>query len=162
VKGVGEGRRLGVSTVDAARPVPAPTGYRLLSIVLALELVWLLLVAASLVFLAAHLGADADEITGGPNSRRMLLLTVPPLTVGLGLAVIGARRALERRVAAPECSLRATLRLSLGLTAVANVVLMVSILTSLYHAHATWVLVGLALAAGLGLVAAACARAAHQ
>jgi hypothetical protein len=159
---VAEGRGR-VPTVAPARTVPATTGYyRLLSVVLALELVWLLLVAASLVFLAAHLGPDADEITGGPNSRRMLLLTVPPLTVGLGLAIIGARQGLDRRIDAPGSLLATPLRLCLGLTALANGVIVVSLLTSLYHARTTWFVVGLAIASALGVVAIGCGRAARE
>jgi hypothetical protein len=141
--------------------VPAPTGHRLLSVVLALELVWLLLVAASLVFLAAHLGPDADEITGGPNSRRMLLWTVPPLTVGLGLAIIGARQALDRRTGSAGSPLAVPRKLCLGLTAVANAAVVASILTSLYHARTTWVVVGLTLGSAFGVVAVGCGRAAR-
>jgi hypothetical protein len=141
--------------------MPSATGNRLLSVVLALELVWLLLVAVSLVFLAAHLGPDADEITGGPDSRRMLLWTVPPLTVGLGLAIIGARQALGRRIEAPASPLAVPLRLCLGLAALANAVVVASILTSLYHARTTWVVVGLALASAFGVVTFGCGRAAR-
>jgi hypothetical protein len=141
-----------------APQVPATTGHRLLSVFLTLELVWLLLVAASLVFLAAHLSGDPDDITGGPASRRMLLLTVPPFTVGLGLALIGARQAVERRGASLSPPLRPRLQVCLWLTAAANAAIVVSILTSLYHARATWVVVGLMLAVGLSLVAASCIR----
>jgi hypothetical protein len=155
---VAEGRGW-VPTVAPARTVPATTGYRLLSVALALELVWLLLVASSLVFLAAHLGADADEITGGPSSRRMLLWTVPPLTVALGLAIIGARQGLDRRVESPGSPLAAPVRLGLALTALANAAVVVSILTSLYHARTTWVVVGLALGSAFGVVAVGCGRA---
>jgi hypothetical protein len=88
----------------------------------------------------------------------MLLLTVPPFTVGLGLALIGARQAVERRGASLSPPLRPRLQVCLWLTAAANAAIVVSILTSLYHARATWVVVGLMLAVGLSLVAASCIR----
>ncbi len=137
------------------------TGLRLLSAVLLLELIWLLLVAASLVFLAAHLGGGTDELTGDAVSRRLLLLTVPLMTVALGLALIGARQAIEHRAAAPDASLSAGRRVALGIAALANAVLVASIAISLYHARTTWVVVGLALAAALATVAVSCVRAAR-
>ena len=137
---------------------PAPTRLRALSAVLALELVWVLVITAVVVFLAAHLGNDADDFPADPTARRLLLVLLPPLAVVLGLALIGARRAVERRAVMPVEQLGSTQRLALWLAAVANGAVVVSILTSLYHAHMTWVVVGLLLAAGLSLVAAACVR----
>src|SRR5580765_2837365 len=70
--------QLRVAAPDAA---PATTALRLLSAVLLLEVIWLLLVASALMFLAAHLGSGTDELTGDAVSRRLLLVTVPPITV---------------------------------------------------------------------------------
>jgi hypothetical protein len=145
-------------TVGPAREGPAPTRSRALSVVLALELVWLLLVAASVVFLAAHLGPGSEHITGHGASRRVLLLAVLPLTLVVGFALIGARQAVDRSAAAPSVALSPRLRLCLWLAAAANGAVVVSIATSLYHARTTWVVVGLLLAAGLSLVAALCVR----
>ena len=139
----------------------APTALRVLSAVLLLELIWLLLVASSLVFLAAHLGGGTDEITGDAVSRRMLLLSVPPATVGLGLALIGARQAVEHRAASPSAPLSSTLRIALWVSALANTAIVVSIGISLYHARTTWILVGLGLAAALTAVTVACVRTAR-
>jgi nitrate reductase gamma subunit len=84
------------------------------------------------------------------------------LAIVMGLALIGARRAIDRRTASPSTPLDPMRRTALWLTAAANVAVVVSILTSLYHAHTTWIVVGLLLAAGLSLVAVACVRAARQ
>ena len=138
------------------------TSARVLSAVLVLELLWLVLVAASVVFLAAYLSGDADEFPADPVARRFVLLVVPPLAVAFGLALIGARRAIDRRTASPTGPLDSMRRTALWLTAVANAAVVVSILTSLYHAHATWIVVGLVLAAGLSVVALACVRAARN
>jgi len=137
-------------------------GLRLLSAVLALELLWLLLVAASIVFLAAHLGPGAEEFTGDATVRGVLLMAAPPVAIVFGLGLIGARQALEHFAAAPHAPLRPVLRGALWLTAVANGVVVISILTSLYHAHPTWLVVGLLLAAGLAAVGWACARVARH
>jgi len=135
---------------------------RVLSAVLAFELLWLLLVTASVVFLAAHLGADADDFPADPNLRRLLLLGLPPLAVLLGLALIGARQAVDRRAGNADETLDSRRRLALWVSAAANVAVIVSIVSSLYHAHMTWVVVGLLLATGLALVAWACVRTARQ
>jgi uncharacterized protein YqgC (DUF456 family) len=58
----------------------------------------------------------------------------------------------------PVERLGSMLRLSLWLAAVANGAVVVSILTSLYHARMTWMVVGLVLAVGLTVVAIACVR----
>ena len=138
-----------------------PATQRLLSAVLVLELVWLLLVAASVVFLTAHLTGSSEDIAGSPVPRRTLLLAVPALAVGLGFALIGARQAVDRRVTPPAEGLSGVLRACLWLTAAANAAVVVSILLSLYHARTTWVVVGVLLAAGLSAVAGACMRTAR-
>jgi hypothetical protein len=61
----------------------------------------------------------------------------------------------------PVEELGSTQRLALWLAALANGALVVSILTSLYHAHMTWMIVGLVLAVGLTVVAIACVRTAR-
>jgi len=139
----------------------APPKRRALSAVLALELVWVLVVTASVVFLAAHLGNDADDFPADPAARRLLLVLLPPVAVAIGLALIGARHAVERRALRPGVRLGSMLRLALWLTAVANGAVVVSIFTSLYHARVTWMVVGVLLAAGLTLVAVACVRTAR-
>jgi len=135
---------------------------RVLSAVLALELLWLLLVTASVVFLAAHLGSQAEEFTGDATVRGVLLVAVPPLALLVGLALIGARQALDRVNTSPHPQLSATHRLALWVSAVANVVVVGSILTSLYHAHLTWLVVGLLLATALSAVAWACVSTARR
>ena len=134
------------------------TGARVLSAVLAFELLWLLLVTASVVFLAAHLGPGAEEFTGDATVRGVLLVAVPPMAIVLGLALIGARQAIDRVAGSPPVPLSGVLRLALWLSAVANGAVVVAILMSLYHAHTTWVVVGLLLAIGLSAVACACVR----
>src|SRR5436305_10932300 len=119
------------------------TSARVLSAVLALELLWLLLVTASIVFLAAHLGPEAEEFTGDATVRGVLLVATPPVAIVVGLALIGARQAIDHIAAAPDAPLRPVLRGALWLTAVANGAVVVSILTSLYHAHPTWLVFGL-------------------
>jgi hypothetical protein len=148
-----------VTTPDAA---PATTALRVLSGVLLLELIWLLLVASALIFLAAHLGGGTDEFTGDEVSRRLLLITVPPIAVVVGLALIGARQAVDRRALSPDMPLGAARRVALCVTALANVALVVSIATSLYHARTTWLIVGLAMAAAFSVVAVFCVRAARR
>jgi hypothetical protein len=142
--------------------VSSATSARILSAVLALELLWLLLVTASVVFLAAHLGPGAEDFAGDATVRGALLTVMPPMAVVLGLAIIGARQAIDRVSAAPRHPLSGVLRLALWLTAAANAAVVVSILMSLYHAHATWIVVGLLLAVGLAAVAWACARTASR
>ena len=134
---------------------------RILSTVLVLELVWLALTAASVVFLAAHLGPRPEEFSGDKAVRGVLLVAVPPVAVLLGLALIGARRAVEHTASAPHAPLNGVLRLALGVTAAANAVVVISIVTSLYHAHLTWFVVGALLATGLSAVAWTCARTAR-
>ena len=154
-----EGRRWGAPhTVVDDEESSGTNGVRVLSAVLSLELLWVLLVAASVVFLAAHLGPGAEEFTGDATVRGVLLVAAPPLAVVLGLALIGARHGVERRGASAGQPLGGVLRLALWISAVANAAVVVSILTSLYHAHMTWVGVGLVLAAALSWVALACVR----
>ncbi len=138
------------------------TGARVLSAVLAFELLWLLLVTASVVFLAAHLGPGAEEFTGDATVRRVLLIAVPPVAVVIGLGLIGARQAIDRVTATPHATLSRIRRVALWLSAIVNAAVVASILTSLYHAHMTWIVVGLLLAAGLSAVAWACVRTASQ
>ena len=151
-----EGGRWQAPTSD--EPDAAPTRFRVLSAVLTLELVWVLLVTVSVVFLAAHLGAGSANFPSDPAVRRFLLVALPPGAVVLGVALIGARQAIERRAIASLDPPGSMLRLALWLTAVANAAVVASILTSLYHARMTWVVVGLVLAAGLTVVAIACVR----
>jgi hypothetical protein len=138
------------------------TRARVMSAVLTLELLWLLLVTASVVFLAAHLGPGAEEFSSDATVRGVLLIAGPPVAIVVGLALIGARQAIDRVTAAPHASLSGTLRVALWLSAIANAAVVLSILTSLYHAHMTWIVVGLLLAVGLSAVAWACVRAARQ
>lgn len=140
---------------DAASTTPT---LRALSAVLLLELIWLLLVASALIFLAAHLGGGTDEFAGDEVSRRLLLVSVPMVTVIGGLALIGARQAVDHRALSPTMSLTGRLRLALCVAALGNAVLVVSIATSLYHARTTWLVVGLAMAGAFAVVAAACVR----
>jgi hypothetical protein len=114
------------------------------------------------VFLAAHLGPGAEDFAGDATVRGALLTVMPPMAVLLGLAIIGARQAIDRVSSAPRHPLSGVLRLALWLTAAANAAVVVSILMSLYHAHATWIVVGLLLAVGLSAVAWACARTASH
>ena len=160
---MGEGGRWEMPSVVSSHEAPAsvhelPATQRLLSAVLVLELLWLLLVAASVVFLTAHLTGSSEDIAGSPVPRRTLLLAVPGLSVGLGFALIGARQAVDRRVTSHGESLSRVLRTCLWLTAAANGAVVVSILISLYHARTTWVVVGVLLAAGLSAVVVACMR----
>lgn len=137
------------------------TASRWLSLVLTLELLWVLLVSAAVVFLAAHLGPGAEEFTGDATVRGVILVAVPPVAVVLGLALIGARQAVERSTRAETMPLSRGHRLALWLAAGANALVVFAIITSLYHAHLTWVIVGLLLAAALMAVACACARTAR-
>ena len=156
-----EGGRWETPTVAMGEEASSERRARILSTVLVLELVWLALTAASVVFLAAHLGPRAEEFTGDKTVRSVLLLGVPPVAVLLGLALIGARQAVEHTAGAPHAPLNGVLRLALWVTAAANTVVVVSIVTSLYHAHLTWFVVGVLLAAGLSAVAWTCARGAR-
>jgi hypothetical protein len=139
----------------------ARTGARVLAVVLNLELLWVLLVTAAVVFLAAHLGPGAEDFTGDETVRGVLLVGVPAVAVVLGLALIGARRGVERSALDPSAPLSRTHRLALWVSAGANAVVVGSILTSLYHAQMTWLVVGLLMAIGLGTVAWACGRTAR-
>jgi len=159
---VREGGALQTPTVMSGEETPSAAGARVLSAVLALELLWLLLVTASVVFLAAHLGPGAEQFTGDATVRGVLLVAVPPVAIVIGLALIGARQAIDRVTATPAAPLSGFLRLGLWLSALANAVVVLAILTSLYHAHMTWIVVGLLLAAGLSAVAWACLRTASQ
>src|SRR5689334_129488 len=96
------------------------TRARILPAVLVLELVWLVLTTASVVFLAAHLGPGAEEFTGDKAARSVLLIAVPPVAVLVGLALIGARQAVEHVATAPHAPLSGVLRLALWASAVAN------------------------------------------
>ena len=137
-------------------------GRRVLSAVLALEVLWLLLVVASVVFLAAHLGADADDFPSDPVARRVVLLAMPPVAVVLGLALLAARQGVENRALSPTEPLDGWRRGALWLSAAANLAVVVSIVTSLYHAHTTWIVVGVALASAFAVVAWACVRTARH
>jgi hypothetical protein len=159
---VREAGRWEAPTVMSGVEAPSVTGAKILSIVLVLELLWLLLVAASVVFLAAHLGPGAEEFTGDATVRGVLLIASPPVAVLLGLALIGARQAIDRAALAPAVPLSGPLRLALRVSAVANGAVVISIVTSLYHAQTTWLIVGAGLATGLAAVAWACARTARQ
>jgi len=110
---------------------------RVLRVVLTLELLWVLLLTVAVVFLAAPLA---------------------PVGVLLALVLIGARRGVDQSARAEAPPLRRVHRLALWCSAGANAVVVLSILTSLYHAQSTWLVVGLLLAAGLTTVAWACAR----
>ena len=159
---MGEGGRGQIPVVASDERTTVIGRPRLLSGVLGLELVWLLLATASVVFLAAHLGADADDFPADPVARRFLLLGLPPVAVLLGLALIGARQAVDRRVTRPLGRLDPKRRVALWVAAAANLAVALSILTSLYHAHMTWIVVGLLMAAGLSVVAWACLRTARR
>ena len=80
------------------------------------------------------------------------------MTADTGGLWLACRSFPIRQEAAPVERLGSILRLALWLAAVVNGAVVVSILVSLYHARMTWVVVGLLLAAGLSLVAAACVR----
>lgn len=140
---------------------PAVTGTRVFSAVLAFELLWLLLVTASVVFFAAHLGPGSEDLSGDATVRGLLLVVVPPVAVVVGLALLGARQAVERAATPSGPPLTTMLRVALWMAAIANVAVVLSIVTSLYHAHTTWVALGLLLAAALSSVAWACARTAR-
>jgi hypothetical protein len=129
-----------------------------LSAALMFELLWLVLVVASVVFLAAHLGADADDFPADPVARRIVLAVVTPAAVIIGLALVGARQAVDRHAISPGAPVDSLRRAALWLSAIANVALALTIVTSLYHAHMTWIVVGLFLVAALSSVAWACAR----
>lgn len=151
-----EGGRVQTPTVTSGEEASGATRTRILSAVLVLELLWLLLVTAAVVFLAAHLGPGTEKFTGDATVRGVLLVAVPPCAVIVGLALIGARQAVDRAAASPDAPLSGVLRVALWLSAVANAAVVVSILTSLYHARVTWIVVGLLLAVGLSIVAMGC------
>jgi len=136
-------------------------GARVLSAVLVLELLWLLLFAATVVFLAAHLSGNAEDFPADPVVRRVVLFVVPPVAVALGLALIGARQATNRRATSPGEPLDHPRRAALWITAAGNAAVVITILSSLYHAHTTWLVVGLSIAAGLIVVALACVHTAR-
>jgi hypothetical protein len=159
---VQQGGRWETPTVISGAEVSGVTGARILSAVLTLELLWLLLVTVSIVFLAAHLGPGAEEFTGDATVRGVLLTAAPVLAVLVGLALIGARQAIDHMTSKPTVPLGRTHRLALWVTAVANAAVVVTILVSLYHAHMTWLAVGLLLATGLSAVTWACVRTTRQ
>jgi hypothetical protein len=132
---------------------------RLLAAALHFELVWLLLVAVVIVFLASHPGSDSGEVTGNHTSDLLLLLIVPPVALVFGAALLGARQAVDRLVAAPSEIPRRSRRAALWLAALGNAAVVVVILISLYHARTTWMVVGLGLALGMAVVTAGCVRA---
>src|SRR5205814_6885096 len=117
---VHEGGRWETPTMVSGDEASSATGARVLSAVLTLELLSLLLITASVVFLAAHLGPGAEEFTGDATVRGVLLVAVPPLAIVLGLALIGARKAIDRTTGSPPEPLSDVLRLALWLSAVAN------------------------------------------
>lgn len=137
-----------------------PPRRRLLSGALAIELVWLVLTAAVVVFLAAHLGGDADNVGGDPSTNRLLVYAVPMVTAVLALALLGARHALDRHEGSYP-SVPPILRAALWVSGGGNAVLLVTIAASLYHAEASWMVLGGALLAAVGLVTAGCVRAAR-
>ena len=139
----------------------APPRQRLLSAALAIELVWLALTAAVVVFLAAHMGDGSEEFGGDPSTDRVLVYVVPPVAAALGLALVGARQALDRqgRTGQPVTLLR---RIGLWLSAAGNAGLMATIAASLYHAEASWMVLGAALLLVVGLVTAGCVRTARS
>ena len=110
---------------------------RVLTVALTLELLCVLLLTPVVVFFAAP---------------------IAPVAVLLALALIGARRAVERSAIADAAPLSRLQHAGLWVAASANAALVLSILTSLYHAHLTWVVVGLLLMAALAAVAWGCAR----
>jgi len=140
---------------------PATRRQRLLAAALHFELVWLMLVAVVIVFLASHLGSGSGEVTGNRTTDLLLLLIVPPVAVLFGAALLGARQAVDRLVAHPTEAPRRSRRAALWLAALANATVVLLILISLYHAHTTWLVVGLALAAAMVMVMAGCVRAAR-
>jgi len=135
---------------------------RLLAAALHFELVWLLLVAVVIVFLASHLGSDSGEVTGTRTSDLLLLVLAPPVALVVGAALIGARQAVDRLATAPSEALRRSRRAALWLAALGNAAVVIVILISLYHARTTWMVVGLALAAAMALVTVGCVRAARR
>ena len=145
-------------TVASEGEASVPTGARVLSAALVFELLWLVLVAASVVFLAAHLGTDADDFPADPAARRVVLAVLPPAAVIIGLALLGARQVVERHAISPSEPVDSLHRVALWVSALAHVAVVLSIVNSLYHAHMTWIVVGLLLVAVLSLVAWACVR----
>ena len=139
----------------------ALTSSRVLSVALTFELLWLLLVTASVVFFAAHLGPRSDDFSGDATVRGVLLIAAPPVAVVVGLALVGARQGVERAATPNGPPLTRMLRVALWTAAIANAAVVLSILTSLYHAHTTWIAVGVLLASALSSVAWACARTAR-
>src|SRR5437763_9302201 len=81
----------------AAGTEAVPARQRLLSAVLAVEVLWLLLTAAVIVFLAAHLGSAGETVGNDPEIDRRLVYVVPPLAALVGLALLGARGAVDHR-----------------------------------------------------------------
>ncbi|MBV8386498.1 MAG: hypothetical protein JO248_08690 [Acidimicrobiia bacterium] len=156
-----DGGRHRAPTVLAEEAASVSPRTRALAAALTFELLWLLLVTASVVFFAAHLGPRSDDFSGDATVRGVLLVVVPPLAVVIGLALVGARQAVERAAAPNGPPLTNMLRIALWTAAIANGGVVLSILTSLYHAHTTWIAVGVVLAAALSAVGWACARTAR-
>jgi hypothetical protein len=145
----------------AAGTDTVPARQRLLSAVLAVELLWLLLTAAVIVFLAAHLGPSDETVGNDPQIDRALVYVVPPLVLLVGLAILGARGAVDRFRGGQQ-HLGALSRLALWVTAAGNAVLAATIASSLYHAHASWMALGTVLLVAAALTMAGCAAAARR
>ena len=148
---MGETKQAGVGSVPAPR--------RLLSFALAVEVAWVLLTAAVVLFLAGHLGDSSDRLSGDATGDRFLVYLVPPLAFVLVVALVGARQALgrgrERRRMPP------TSRVALWMAAAGNAGLVAAVAVTLYHAQASWVVLGGVIAGLAALVTAGCARAAR-
>jgi len=158
---VDEGGRDQAPVVVADDESSGPRRSRALAAALTFELISLLLITASVVFFAAHLASRSDDFSGDATARGVLLVLVPPMAVVVGLALLGARQAVERAAAPDGPPLSTVLRVALWTATIANAAVVVSILTSLYHARTTWVALGFLLAAALSTVAWACARTAR-
>jgi hypothetical protein len=137
-----------------------PTRRRLLSGALALELAWLILTAAVVFFLAAHFGDGPDDVTGDVAVDRVLVYLVPPITAALALAIVGARRALDGG-AWDGGHLTRSLRLAVWMTAAGNAGLAATIAVSLYHAEASWVVLGGALLVAVAVITVGLVRVAR-
>ena len=95
---------------------------RLLAAALHFELVWLLLVAVVIVFLASHLGSDSGEVTGNRTSDLLLLVIAPIFGALVGYLVPGAglgQKAINRqeaiRMALPDTMDLLTVSVEAGL-----------------------------------------------
>jgi hypothetical protein len=120
---------------------------RLLGAALALELAWLALTAAALVFLAAHLGSGGDDVVAAAQDGRFLVYVVPPVALLIGTSLVGARRGS---------------RPALWGAAAANSALAATIAASLYHAEVSWMVLGSLLLVAVGLVTGGCVGGARR